>query len=101
MKKLFKIELWKLNTSRFRGVFTWTVCLDAKEHPLQCSACELTKIFLTSKFSYLLFPTLTHKTKIETANSQEITNNKPPRPINMIANQKHGAASDHIYYTLL
>ncbi len=103
-RNYFKIELWKLITSRFRGVSTWIVCLDAKEHPLQCSPCDLTKIFLTSKFSYLLFSTLTHKTKIETANSQEITDitkNKAPRPIIMISWSKAWTSSQIIFITLL
>jgi hypothetical protein len=34
------------------------------EHLQECSVGDPAKIFLTSKFSYLLFPNPTHKTKI-------------------------------------
>jgi hypothetical protein len=45
------------------------------------SVCDPAKIFLTSKFSYLLFffPTQTHRTKMGTANRWKISNyTKPP-----------------------
>ncbi len=44
------------------------------------SVCDPAKIFLTSKFSYLLFfPTQSHRTKTGTANRWEISNyTKPP-----------------------
>jgi len=48
-----------------------------------CSVCDPAKIFLTSKFSYLLFSNPTHKTKSGTANRRETTNSKSPRPIIM------------------
>jgi hypothetical protein len=36
------------------------------EHLHQCSVCDPAKIFLTSKFSYLLLSNPTHKTKTST-----------------------------------
>jgi hypothetical protein len=41
------------------------------------------KIFLTSKFSYLLFSNPTHKTKTWTANTWETTNSNPHGPIKL------------------
>jgi hypothetical protein len=38
------------------------------EHPHLCSGCEPAKIFLTSKFSYLLFCNLAHKTETRAEN---------------------------------
>jgi hypothetical protein len=63
----------------------------------------LQKIFLTSKFSYLLFSNPTHKTKTGTAKGWETTNSNLPRPIIMIGQLETGSnsQSDHIYYTLL
>jgi hypothetical protein len=50
-----------------------------------CSVCDPTKIFFTSKFSYLLsFFNPTHKTESGIANRCEITNSKPPGPIIMM-----------------
>jgi len=61
------------------------------------SVCDPAKIFLTSKFSYLLFffPTQTHRTKTGTANRWKISNYTKPPSTNM------DQQSDHIYYTLL
>ncbi len=41
------------------------------------------KIFLTSKFSYLLFSNPTHGTKTGTTNRWETTNSNPPGPIKL------------------
>jgi hypothetical protein len=41
--------------------------------PQRSSVCDPAKIFLTSKFSYLLFCNPTHKTKTGTANRWETT----------------------------
>jgi hypothetical protein len=46
------------------------------------------KIFVTSKFSYVLFYNPTHKTEIGTTNQWGITNSKPPRPIIMMGQSK-------------
>ncbi len=59
------------------------------------SVWDLAKIFLTSKFSNLLFLNPNHKTKTETANRWETTNTNPLGIKNM------EQQSDHIYYTLL
>jgi hypothetical protein len=53
----------------------------------------LQKIFLTSKFSYLLFSNPTHKTKTGTANRWETTNSNLPRPIIMIGLSEIGSSS--------
>ncbi len=57
------------------------------------------KIFLTSKFSYLLVSIPTHKTKTRTANRWETTNSKAPGPIIMMANQNR-EPSQNIFITL-
>jgi hypothetical protein len=53
---------------------------------------EVAKIFLTFKYSYLLFPNPAHKTKTVTANWWEATNSKPPRLIIMIGQSEKGTA---------
>ncbi len=69
-------------------------------------ACDPAKIFLTSKFSYLLFSNSTHKTKTETAHRSGrilILTNHLDRPL-WFANQKQGPTvlwSYHIYKALL
>ncbi len=55
-------------------------------HLHQCSVSHPTKIFLTSKFSYLLFLNPTHKTKTETANMWENTNSNLIDQSNYLAN---------------
>jgi len=57
-------------------------------HLHQCSVSHPTKIFLTSKFSYLLFLNPTHKTKTETANMWENTNSNLVDQSNYLANQQ-------------
>jgi hypothetical protein len=52
----------------------------------------LQKIFLTSKFSYLLFSNPIHKTKTGTANRWETTNSNLPRPIIMIGQSETGSS---------
>jgi hypothetical protein len=43
----------------------WQNTILALEHLQRYSVCDPAKIFLTSKFSYLLFSNPTHKTKLE------------------------------------
>ncbi len=45
--------MWILNNGQGRPKKTCPLCL---KHLQQCSICDLAKTFLTSKFSYLLFP---------------------------------------------
>jgi hypothetical protein len=55
------------------------------EDPQECLVRDLAKIFLTSKFSYLLFRKPTYKSENGTANMRWLlTNSKPPGPINMV-----------------
>ncbi len=60
------------------------------------------KIFLKSKFSYLLFSNPTYKTKTGAANRWDTTKSNPLGPIlydwPIWNGEQH---SDHIYYTLL
>jgi hypothetical protein len=69
------------------------------EHLQQWPLCDPTKIFLTSKFSYLLFSTPTHKTKTGTANRWETTNSKALGPIIMIGQSETGSISQIIFIT--
>jgi hypothetical protein len=62
-----------------------------------CSVCDPAKIFLTSKFSYLLFSNPTHKTKTGTPNRRETTNSTPPRPIIMFGLSETGSNSQIIF----
>jgi hypothetical protein len=48
---------------------------------IRLSGAEYAKIFLTSKFNYLLFPNPTHKEKTRTANRWETANRNPPGSI--------------------
>jgi hypothetical protein len=57
-------------------------------------------IFLTSKFSYLLFCTPTHKTETETANRWETTNSQPLAPIIMIRQSETRSNSQILFITL-
>jgi len=70
------------------------------EHLQWCSICDLSKIILTSKFSYLIFPNFTHKTKTGTANMWETTNNKLPGSIIMIGQSETGSSSQITFITL-
>jgi hypothetical protein len=74
--------------------------LYGSEHLQWCSVCDPAKIFLTSKFSYLLFCNHTHKTKAGTSNQWETTNSKQPRPIIMIGQSKRGSSSRIRFITL-
>jgi hypothetical protein len=66
------------------------------------SYVTLSQIFLTSKFSYLLFFQLsTHKTKAETAYRSETTNSKPPEPICTIDDESKIGSSSHIIFMTL
>jgi hypothetical protein len=58
------------------------------------------KIFLTSKFSYLLFCNPTHKTAKEDCIYVGTTNSKPPGLIIMIGQSKTGNSSQIIFITL-
>jgi hypothetical protein len=60
------------------------------EHPHWCSVCDPAQMFLTSKFSHLLFYNATHKTETKTANRWEllIANNLDQSL--WLANQKQG-----------
>jgi hypothetical protein len=54
----------------------------------RCSVCVPAKIFLISKFSYLLFSNPTHETKTLNANRWETANSNPPGPIQVFSNQQ-------------
>jgi hypothetical protein len=62
------------------------------EHPHRCSLCEPGKIFLTSKFSYLLFCDPTHKTEMRTAYRCELLIANHMDQSLWLGNQKQGAA---------
>jgi hypothetical protein len=79
--------LWKLQVLRASPAVLSTVYDPAK-------------IFLTSKFSYLMFWNPTHKTETETTNRWGTTNSKPLGPIIMTVHKNTQHLSDHIYYTL-
>ncbi len=69
------------------------------EHLQQWPLCDPTTIFLTSKFSYLLFSKPSHKTKIGTANRWETTNSRALGPIIMIGQSETGSSSQIIFIT--
>jgi hypothetical protein len=70
------------------------------EHPHQCLVCDPAKIFLTSKFIYLLFCNPTHKTEI--ANRWELLRaNHLDNHYGWPIKNREQEQSDHIYYTLL
>ncbi len=60
------------------------------EHPHWGSICDPTKIFLTSKFSCLLFSNPTHKTEMGTANRWELLIANHLDQSLWLANQKRG-----------
>jgi hypothetical protein len=72
------------------------------KHFRQCSICDNTKIFFTSKFNYVLFCNPTNKTKIGTTNRWGTTNSKSPRPIFMLGQFFRNTNQHlyHIYYIL-
>jgi hypothetical protein len=64
-----------------------------------CSVYDPDKIFFTSKFSYLLFSNLTHKTETGTTNWSGTTNSKPPGSIIMIGQSEMLTTSQIICIT--
>jgi hypothetical protein len=56
------------------GAYLESIPSCALEHLQWCSVCNPAKIFLTSKFHYLLFGNPTHKTVTGTANRWGTTN---------------------------
>jgi hypothetical protein len=71
------------------------VHIHLSQRPQQrCSVCDPGKMFLISKFSYLLFSNSTGKTKTGTGNKWKTINSKPSGPI-------REWQSYHIHYTLL
>jgi len=99
INKFFDVQ-FNLNFIWFKVDHVFHLC--DKEHLQQCSACNPTQIFFSSKFSYLILCNTTHKTEIGIANRCGTTNSEPPganhydMPIRNTEQQ-----SDHIYYTLL
>jgi hypothetical protein len=75
-------------------------CSILLEQLQQRSVSVPAKIFLTSKFSYLLFSNPTHKTKSGTANRWETTNSNPPGLIIMIGKSETRSNSQIIFITL-
>jgi hypothetical protein len=67
----------------------WTLSLN--RNCRWCSVCDHAKIFLTSKFSYLLFSNPIHKAKIGTANRRASTNSNPCAPIDLSSQATVGA----------
>jgi len=70
-----------------------TLLLLICENPQWCSICDPTKIFLTSKFSYLLFSDHTRTNRTCTEQKWETTNSKPPRPNILIGQSETGTSS--------
>ncbi len=70
------------------------------ESPLQCSLCDHAKMFLTSKFSDLLFRKLTYKTQRGDCKQVGTTNSKPPGSIIMIGQSKTGSRNQIMFITL-
>jgi hypothetical protein len=66
--------------------------LPYREHPHRCSVCELAKIILTSKFSYLLFCNPTHITEMRTLNRWELLIANHLDHSWWLANQKQGSS---------
>jgi hypothetical protein len=63
-----------------------------EHHPHWCSLCEPGKIFLTSKFSYLLFCDPTHKTETRTAYRCELLIANHMDQSLWLGNENQGAA---------
>ncbi len=70
------------------------------EHLEWCSICDLEKIYFTSKLSYVLFCSPTHKTKTRTSKRWGTTNSKPPRPIIMMGQSETVSSSQILFITL-
>jgi hypothetical protein len=66
-----------------------TITADIRACPVVLGMCDLAKIFFTSKFNYLFLSNPTNRTETGTPNRWGFTNNKPPGPIIMMANQKN------------
>jgi hypothetical protein len=66
-------------------------CYAYKRHTHQCLGCDLAKIFLTSKFSYLDFCNPTHKTETQAAHMWELLIANHQDKSLCLANQKQGA----------
>jgi hypothetical protein len=80
--------------------FTWKFAVYNLEHPHRCSVCYPAKIFLTSKFSYLLFlaiPVIRLKGGLQIVGT---TNCKPAGPIIIISQSKTGHSTQIILITL-
>jgi hypothetical protein len=65
---------------------------NALAHPHQCSVYDPAKIYLTSKFNYLLFCNPTHKIERGTANRWELLIRNHLDQSLWLPNQKQGAA---------
>jgi hypothetical protein len=75
--------------SEFQRSRLWPLCVaqggkKELEHLQQCTVCDPAKIFLTPKFSYLLFyqtpPSFPPKIKTKPISRWETTNSNPPGP---------------------
>jgi hypothetical protein len=73
--------------------------LVAYEHLLWCSVRDPTKIFFTSKFSYLVSCNPTCETETGTSNRWETTNSKPPGLIIMMDQSEIQSNSQVIFVT--
>ncbi len=69
-----------------------------KCHLQWCSVCDPAKVFLTSKFSYLLFSNPAHQTKTGTANMWETTNCNPSGQIKLSNQSTAGFRLCCIFY---
>jgi hypothetical protein len=102
----FVFCIWDLSLKcQLQTLSGWHRCLDTLkklnlEHPRWCSVWDPAKIFLVSKFSYLLFSNPIYETKTGTTNRWETTNSKPPQPITMIGWSETRSSSQIIFVTL-
>jgi hypothetical protein len=77
---MLHLESETLILDPFEGALPWHML----EHLHRCSVCDPAKIFLTSKFSYLLFFNPAHKVKLgQQIRERLTTNSKPPGAIIM------------------
>jgi hypothetical protein len=74
---------------------------NALAHPHRCSVYDPAKIFLTSKFHYLLVCKPTHKTETRTANRGELLITNHLDQSLWLPNQNREQQSDQVHYTLL
>jgi hypothetical protein len=91
---------WSTSTRTWFEMPTTYELLYGSEHLQWCSVCDPAKIFLTSKFSYLLFSNLTHKTETGTANRWETTIATPPGPIKLSSQSLSGVRLCCAFYQL-